>query len=165
MKESALRWDVGNSSLLLAEVEDEYLALRIMPSELADKRGRPDRINNSSAKRAAAANIEKNDFGDITISNIPMVDQGPKGYCVPATLERYLRYMGIRADMYALAMAGNTSLGGGTYVGSILEGTADYVSAAASSTRSPATHLSSISKYIDNGQPVLWSMYSLMNTT
>jgi hypothetical protein len=35
-----------------------------------------------------------------------MVDQGPKGYCVPATFERAMRTMGIDADMYLLAMVG-----------------------------------------------------------
>ena len=39
-----------------------------------------------------------------------MVNQGPKGYCVPATFERVLRTMGIESDMYLLAMLGGTSL-------------------------------------------------------
>ena len=32
---------------------------------------------------------------NVVVTDIPMVDQGPKGYCVPATWERYLRYLGI----------------------------------------------------------------------
>ncbi len=162
MKERALRWDAGNNSILLAAVEDEYLALRIMPPELADQRGRPEKINNTGAKKAAAANVQESDFGDVTIDNIPMVDQGPKGYCVPATLERCLRYMGIRADMYALAMAGSTEIGGGTYISSIIEGTADYVRSSGRQFQQISGDVSvdSVSKYIDNGQPVLWAMYS-----
>ncbi|MGB0743541.1 MAG: hypothetical protein ACPGSB_03345, partial [Opitutales bacterium] len=105
MKERALRWNHGNTALWLAVVEDEYIALRIMPHELADTWGRP--VNNSDAtvRNAAKANVRENELGDVLIANIPMVDQGPKGYCVPATMERCLRYMGIRADMYTLAMA------------------------------------------------------------
>ena len=162
MKERSLRWDIGNNSLLLTAVEDEYLALRIMPQELADQRGQPKRSNNSRAKKAAAANVVENDFGDITIDNIPMVDQGPKGYCVPATLERCLRYMGIRADMYALAMAGKTSLGGGTFINHIIDGTKDYVRKAGHQMQQAAGDASirDVSPYIDNGQPLLWAMYS-----
>lgn len=162
MKERILRWDVGNSSLLLAAVEDEYLALRIMPEELADQRGRPERINTTLAKKMARANVQTNDFGDVLINNIPMVDQGPKGYCVPATLERCLRYMGIRADMYALAMAGNTGLGGGTYVSDIIEGTSDFVRRAGRQMQniSGKASVRGVKKFIEDGQPVLWTMYS-----
>lgn len=162
MKESILRWDVGNSSLLLAAVEDEYLALRIMPQNLADLRGRPEKTNNTQAKKMARANVNSNAFGDVLIENIPMVDQGPKGYCVPATLERCLRYMGIRADMYALAMAGNTGIGGGTYVSDIIEGTSDFVRRAGRQMQeiNGDASVRGIKKFIENGQPVLWTMYS-----
>ena len=38
-----------------------------------------------------------------------MVDQGQKGYCVPATVERVLRYYGINdLNMHQLAEAGKT---------------------------------------------------------
>ena len=162
MKERSLRWDIGNHSLLLAAVENEYLALRIMPPALADQRGQPSKVKSRLAKQTARANVVENDFGDVTISNIPMVDQGPKGYCVPATLERCLRYMGIRADMYALAMAGNTSLGGGTSIRSIIAGTQDYVKQAGHQMQHAGGEASTrdVRPYIDQGQPLLWAMYS-----
>ena len=34
---------------------------------------------------------------------LPMVDQGPKGYCVPATVNRVLLYYGGEVDLHALA--------------------------------------------------------------
>ncbi|MCF7854080.1 MAG: hypothetical protein K9N51_04720, partial [Candidatus Pacebacteria bacterium] len=49
--------------------------------------------------------------GEIGLSSIVFAN---KGYCVPATWERYLRYMGIQADMYVLAVAAHTGYGGGT---------------------------------------------------
>lgn len=61
-------------------------------------------------------NVRK-DGGDVFIENIPMVNQGRKGYCVPATIERLLRYYGINADMHSLALVMETELGGGTRVG------------------------------------------------
>jgi hypothetical protein len=162
MKERVLRWDVENTSFLLATVENAYLALRIMPKALADERGQPERINNTEAKARARSNVKTNDFGDVLIQNIPMVDQGPKGYCVPATMERCLRYMGIRADMYTLANVCNTGLHGGTYLNDFISGTNDYVSQAGRKLRSlngNAT-IRNVRKFIKNGQPVLWAMHS-----
>ena len=40
-------------------------------------------------------NVEKADNGDIYVSNLPMVDQGAKGYCVAATVQRLFEYYGI----------------------------------------------------------------------
>ena len=96
------------------------------------------------------------------IRNIPMVNQGPKGYCVPATMERYLRYMNIRADMYTLAMAGSTSIGGGTTLQSIIDGTSSYVrrSSRKMETIRQDIEIKDIRKYIDQGQPLMWAMYS-----
>ena len=51
--------------------------------------------------------------GDVYISNVPMVDQGQKGYCAVATSERVLRYYGQTVDEHELgASAGSTADGG-----------------------------------------------------
>jgi len=52
--------------------------------------------------------------GDVTIKDLPMVDQGEKGYCVVASAERVLRYYGVRVDENELAQLANTSSEGGT---------------------------------------------------
>lgn len=54
------------------------------------------------------------DSGDVWIENIPMVDQGPKGYCAAATSERILRYFGQEVDQHQVAQIANTSSRGGT---------------------------------------------------
>ena len=41
-------------------------------------------------------NVSRNTAGDIWIQNIPMVDQGAKGYCAAAVAERVLRYFGVQ---------------------------------------------------------------------
>lgn len=162
MKERALRWDSGKHSFWLAAVDDEYIALRIMPPELADSWGRPAYRSDETVRNAAKANVHESEFGDVLIRNIPMVNQGPKGYCVPATIERCLRYMDIRADMYTLAMAGNTTIGGGTRLGDIIEGTSSYVRRISRKMRTDSTSVSmrSVRKYIDAGQPIMWTMTS-----
>lgn len=55
--------------------------------------------------------------GDVYIEGVPMVNQGRKGYCVPATISRVLRYYGIDVDMHALALDMETDVGGGTEIG------------------------------------------------
>jgi hypothetical protein len=52
--------------------------------------------------------------GDVWIANIPMVDQGPKGYCAAATSERILRFFGQEVDQHQVAQIANTTSGGGT---------------------------------------------------
>lgn len=52
--------------------------------------------------------------GDVYIEGVPMVNQGRKGYCVPATMERVLRYYGFEVDMHLLALIMDTKPGGGT---------------------------------------------------
>ncbi|MDB4406680.1 C39 family peptidase [Akkermansiaceae bacterium] len=56
--------------------------------------------------------IEKN--GDVYIGNIPMVDQGQKGYCVVASVERVARYYGLDVDQHELAQLANTDNNGTT---------------------------------------------------
>ena len=80
-----------------------------MPCDRADKGGRTDRISYDKMKERALTCVINKNNGDVLIENIPMVDQGPKGYCVPATWERYLRYFDMPADMYLLAIVGGTS--------------------------------------------------------
>ena len=53
---------------------------------------------------------------DAYIDGVPMVNQGQRGYCIPATFERILRYYGIDADMHALALMLDTKVEGGTCI-------------------------------------------------
>ncbi len=54
--------------------------------------------------------------GDVFLADIPMVDQGAKGYCVVASAERVLQYYGIRADSHELAQLADASASEGTSV-------------------------------------------------
>lgn len=73
--------------------------------------------------RGTAASIKfvsKKDNGDVMIDKIPMIDQGPKGYCVPATLARIGQHYGVDISMHEIAMISDSSSGGGTSVGAAL---------------------------------------------
>jgi len=58
--------------------------------------------------------IQHEGSGDIYLENIPMVDQGHKGYCVNAAAERVMRYYGLDIDQNEIAKASNTLTEGGT---------------------------------------------------
>lgn len=160
--QSVMRWDWSGHSFLLAYVDKEYLALAIQPVEFADQRGKSKRIPDVTVRKRSQENIEKRANGDVVIKNIPMVDQGPKGYCVPATAERCMRYLGIPADMYLLALAGQTKGGLGTSPTLLLEAVAQDIKRKGRSFRiwKDELNIRKLGQYIDNGIPVMWSLYS-----
>jgi hypothetical protein len=52
--------------------------------------------------------------GDVWLHDVPMVDQGEKGYCVVASTERVLRYYGNPVDANELAQIANSDAKKGT---------------------------------------------------
>ena len=160
-RESVKRWDWHGHAFLLAAPRDEYVALRIMTSESADAGGK-SRVLDSVLRERVSNRIEKRPNGDVILKDIPMVDQGPKGYCVPATWERAMRYMGVPADMYVLAMAGQTSAGGGSSVTAVSAGARLSILKAGRRIESPTLKLDavSISKFVDRGLPIMWALFS-----
>ena len=160
-RETVQRWDWRGHAFLLSAPRGEYVTLRILPSASADSGGK-SRLADEVIRERAASRVERRPNGDVVITDLPMVDQGPKGYCVPATWERVMRWMGVPADMYVLAMAGNTDAGGGTSGDDIMWGARDAVTRAGRRLDSPALKLvpSAVAKFIDRGLPVMWSMYS-----
>jgi len=58
--------------------------------------------------------------GDVWIADVPMVDQGQKGYCVVASTERVMRYYGTSVDANELAQVANTETDGGTSTDAML---------------------------------------------
>ncbi|MCB1064244.1 MAG: C39 family peptidase [Verrucomicrobiae bacterium] len=156
------RWDWNGHAFLLSNVEDEYVGLTIQTTEFADKKGRTSRVPESIIRQRAKDGIEQRENGDIILSNLPMVDQGPKGYCAPATVERCMRYLGIPADMYLLAMVGETSIGGGTNTSLLLENIGQDIKRKGRKFDSWRDELKirTIKKYIDDGIPIMWGLFS-----
>ncbi len=60
------------------------------------------------------ANLVKSGNGDVLIGNVPMVDQGDKGYCAVATAERVFLYYGMPVDQHEMAQIAESSSAGGT---------------------------------------------------
>ncbi|TSA29396.1 MAG: hypothetical protein D4R65_15280 [Verrucomicrobiaceae bacterium] len=158
-RESVKRWDWNGHAILLAAPRDEYAAIRVLPSAAADLQGK-SRIPDAELRERLASRIEKRANGDVILKDIPMVDQGPKGYCVPATWERVMRYMGIPADMYVLAMAGDTDAGGGTSIAAIAAGAKEAITRGGRQLAVEAgkVNVLNVKKRISHGLPIMWGV-------
>jgi len=158
-RESVKRWDWNGHAILLATPRDEYAAVRILPTAAADLQGK-SRIPDAELRARLATRIDKRSNGDVVLKDIPMVDQGPKGYCVPATWERVMRYMGIPADMYILAMAGDTAAGGGTNVAAIAAGAKEAITRGGRQLAFESGKINTLNmkKCINRGIPVMWAV-------
>ncbi|MDB4793708.1 C39 family peptidase [Methylacidiphilales bacterium] len=158
-REDALRWDWNGISFLLTCEENKYNLLRIIPTSLADNHGRTERIPRDELGAKLTDAVEHRPNGDVVITQLPMADQGLKGYCVPATWERVLRYTGVPGDMYTLSRIGNAGFGGGENgiaVAAQLDSTLHDYGRRASLIRIGKIDAFSLSRYIDSGIPVFW---------
>lgn len=164
LQNSASVWTYGTVRFLVELRREEYTILHVAYENGPEAGKAKPAAKKAFAihRKAFAANVRKNDAGDIWIENIPMVDQGPKGYCVPATVERILRYYGItQITMHQLADAGDTGKGGGTLVSHMNRAITPFRHQYDLDMRSCGeVRVSSLKKYIEQGIPVMWVMYA-----
>ena len=159
-REFPLRWDYQGTAFLLTERPGEYCVVRILPSSSADQGGKISRISDSAMRERMKNNVVHRPNGDLIIQNIPMVDQGPKGFCVPATYTRVLLYAGVPADLYLLALLGHTDVGGGTST-IAMENSARALAASygrSITSVSPSLDLSKLETFFEKGIPLTWAM-------
>ncbi len=90
----------------------EFIRLTIGPDAEALERGG---ARDAARRNTLKTNKKTEENGDVWIDGIPMVDQGQKGYCVPATAARVFAYYGMDGvDQHALAALCKSSGDGGT---------------------------------------------------
>ena len=76
----------------------------------------------SRARKADIKQHVRKEGKRVVIQDIPMVDQGQKGYCVVATAARIFAYYGMDyVDQHELASLANTSADGGTNTAAMAE--------------------------------------------
>jgi hypothetical protein len=93
----------------------EFVRLEVTPPPKTDGLATAT-TSTSPLKRFSGTQHVKRDTasGDVVIPDVPMVDQGQKGYCVVATAERVMRYYGAQVDANELAQIANSDAEGGT---------------------------------------------------
>ena len=110
-------WKFGKTAFLLeASISRadgaEFLRLRVASTKTL-------KDGNQTANRSSLKGnvVEDRVTGDVYLENIPMVDQGKKGYCACASAARIYQYYGLTIDQHEIAqMAGSTAAGGTSIV-------------------------------------------------
>lgn len=93
----------------------EFIRLRVAPVPKAGAAPtNATALTTAVTKGSLTTNVTRQENGDVMISNVPMVDQGPKGYCAVATAERVFKYYGIPVDQHEMAQVADSSSDGGT---------------------------------------------------
>jgi hypothetical protein len=183
-KETGVAFLEHNEGALKAE-KREFLRLRIarpnakgaLAASMIHARG------GAAAKLSDLPKHVKREInGDVLIANIPMVDQGEKGYCVVASVQRVFEYYGIGADMHQIAQISNANpergtstltmakeldkidyrfktrldiIGMGEPLTEVREEKGEYYIGKPVDERK---FLKAINSYIDKGLPLLWSL-------
>ncbi|MEP4078811.1 hypothetical protein [Haloferula sp.] len=103
-------WRKGDSAILLessvnrSEKRPEFIRLRLASISAAKNRS-----TGVAKRKTLADNVGKAEGGGVIIKGIPMVDQGDKGYCVVASIERVGRYFGLEIDQHEMAQLADTT--------------------------------------------------------
>lgn len=106
-------WQKTDSAFLLEgsmnrrEKRPEFIRLRIAPLNAGSE-------NSTTVRRDDLAERVKKEGTSTLLTGVPMVDQGSKGYCVVATIERVILFYGREFDQHEMARLADTSAGGGT---------------------------------------------------
>ncbi|MEY5026807.1 MAG: hypothetical protein RLZZ244_2335, partial [Verrucomicrobiota bacterium] len=101
----------------------EFVRLRVYPipkQAMVSELGM--RANVPLSRESLVRNLRTEAGGDVVLRNVPMVDQGPKGYCVVASCERVLRYLGLEVDQHEMAAVAESRAREGTSYLKMLEG-------------------------------------------
>lgn len=83
----------------------EFLRMRLAKrdAEGAYEAATQDRAGATVRLSELTSNVVRDGEGRVFVNNVPMVDQGAKGYCVVASAQRLFEYYGIACDMHQLA--------------------------------------------------------------
>ncbi len=151
-------WKSGETAFVLEAEENEFVRVSVVPAAGLKETlsGKADRADADVRK-----SVVRRPNGDVFIGGLPMIDQGGKGYCVPATVERVLRHYGVGdVDMHEIAELAGTGVGGGTSVREVVGGLAPVVKKSRLKFASVPMNFSKIKVCADKGVPMMWCMFS-----
>ena len=118
-----LEWSVTKESrvrVIPFRAEFIRLTLRRLPPARLPVGAPPVRVRDTVQAFVGRDHVEKLPNGDAKLKGLPMVDQGEKGYCVVASVERIMRYYGASVDQHELAQIADTDAALGTSTAAML---------------------------------------------
>lgn len=110
--EMLMEYSISNSSV--KNFTAEFIRVTAVPrggnSGAVQKGGVPKKVTKADLKSRVATK----DDGTVYVKDVPMVDQGQKGYCAAAATARILGYYGIDMDQHEVAQLGKSDADKGT---------------------------------------------------
>lgn len=109
-------WEYQGAAILLEKSfnkkssQPEFIRLRVK-SLKSSKQG-----VKTAKKASLKKNVSRAKNGDVLINDIPMVDQGRKGYCVCASAARIYQYYGRETDQHEIAQLAGSTASSGTQI-------------------------------------------------
>ena len=120
--EATLTWNYSQVGTKTDTFEAGFVRLAVDgPARLSGRTGSASTRRKATSARKIVDNVTRGARGDVYIENVPMVDQGQKGYCAAAASERVLRYYGLEVDEHEIAQAAGTTARGGTSISDMKE--------------------------------------------
>lgn len=116
-----ITWEEAGTTFLLessssAKGMAEFLRLKVLSSKQAV------RGEKTAGRSSLRSNVVKNnETGEVYIDDIPMVDQGRKGYCACASAARIYQYYGRSTDQHEIAQLAGSSAAKGTSIASMVD--------------------------------------------
>lgn len=105
LRSRATEYEAAGLKVRLFAEDDQLVALSLQPAaapNTAPNRGAA-RDTPQARRKSIESNVEKLPNGDVVVQNIPMVEQGNRGYCAIGTLTMLVRYYGLAANVDLIA--------------------------------------------------------------
>ena len=113
-----LEWSVTKPHVLngrQVEYRSEFIRLKLLPvATVASERAALPKPLVARTAITLKAHVQTATNGASIIHDVPMVDQGDKGYCAAAVMARVMGYYGMDFDMHQAAQVAGTESKGGT---------------------------------------------------
>ena len=120
VKLTRIVWVWKDSAILLEKsISKDHKHPEFLRLKMKSKNTRKKRMANRSSLNSHV--LRDRETGDVYIQDIPMVDQGRKGYCAVASAARVYQYYGLDVDQHELAQIAGTGPGSGTSLGEMVK--------------------------------------------
>jgi hypothetical protein len=169
IRPECLEIDIGKTRWQVQVEPEAYIALSFHPRDESGEGGllrqkfrefrAPDIYRKKETFRETLKkNVRSNEQGDVFLYGIPMIDQGEKAYCGPATCARILKYYGFDTDEHQMAEIMKTSASEGTTIHSFRRSLDEIDSGLPFHSKEIRRSFKTVAKYIRRGVPVLWGI-------
>jgi hypothetical protein len=179
--------DAGPTRVTFVKQREEYYSLLLESSRfvLDQEEGPRETLTSREVRKSLEERVIRIDseeearkhpglveIGDVFLQ-VPMVDQGPKGYCAPATLNRVVLYYGRQATLNEMAAMMETDGSGGTLLSDVRDGVRKVTRRLHMSFREEDTPdrndlgnerrldrwvTTAVTEYIEHGNPIFWTV-------